>query len=85
MYAPSLSRVGTLLPPAAKEKMTLLGDLSKPDTAAKLDAVVPTAALPAEPPYGGGVSEPWDAALAPGVGAFFEPEMDPRENAPPAL
>jgi len=79
----SLGMVTPLLPPAAAQKMQIIGDLAKPDNAAALDAVVARAALPAEPPYGGGVGEAWDAGLAPGVGVFFEPEMDAAENQPP--
>lgn len=78
----SLGLVTPLLPPAAKDKMSILGLLSEPDNAAALDVVVERASLPAEPPYHGAVREPWDAALVPGVGDFFEPEMDPAENRP---
>lgn len=38
------------------------------------------AALPAGPPYDGEVEESWDAGLSPGLGVFFEPEMDSQEN-----
>ena len=48
--------------------------------AAALDAVVPRAALPAEPPWGGELREAWTPRCGRAWATPFEPEMDPRER-----
>ena len=71
-----------LLPAAAKDKLQVVGDLAEPANAAAIEAVVARSALPAGAPYQGMLDEAWDAGWGPGVGDFFEPEMDAAENRP---
>ena len=74
-----------LFPKCVKHVVKHCGDIQKPANNAFVDEFVERAALPVGEPYKGDVDEAWDAALRPGLGDFFEPEMDPAENAPPPL
>jgi len=71
-----------LFPKSVKRQIDHVGSIEDPENMAALAAMVDVAALPSGMPYNGGLDEGWDAALQPGLGVFFEPEMDPAENAP---
>lgn len=61
-------------------KIALVGDVREPGNARQVEQLVARASLPCGPPWEGALDEPWDAALGPGLGDFFEPEMDAAEN-----
>eukprot|EP00746_Dinoflagellata_sp_MGD_P167172 gnl/MRDRNA2_/MRDRNA2_97592_c0_seq1.p1 gnl/MRDRNA2_/MRDRNA2_97592_c0~~gnl/MRDRNA2_/MRDRNA2_97592_c0_seq1.p1 ORF type:complete len:285 (+),score=58.32 gnl/MRDRNA2_/MRDRNA2_97592_c0_seq1:108-962(+) len=75
--------VSPFIPASVSGQVDILGGLDTPKYAEKLYAVISSDALPAGPPYNGGLTEELDAALEPGLGDFFEPEMHPAEKQTP--
>merc|ERR1719272_1070296 len=74
----------SFLPASVSSICEFLGGIHAPldGNADALHKLISPEALPAGEPYNGGLTEEPDAALHPGLGDFFEPEMHPAEKQP---